>query len=99
MKNAQKKTYNNLRNGPGWISARVQSSDFSLIRLPKRLFFLMLLGIPCSFLSCFLFDFQIAQNVVTPIAESLHSKGFPVLLAQIFADFCAEIPDKSISIL
>ena len=99
MKNARKKTYNNLRNGPGWISARVQSSDFSLIRLPKRLFFLMLLGIPCSFLSCFLFDFQIAQNVVTPIAESLHSKGFPVLLAQIFADFCAENPDKSISIL
>lgn len=68
-------------------------------RLPKWLFFLMLLGIPCSFLSCFLFDFQIAQNVVTPIAESLHSKGFPVLLAQIFADFCAEIPDKSIFIL
>ncbi|MBS7391394.1 MAG: hypothetical protein KIG51_04765 [Fibrobacter sp.] len=48
----------------------MQSSDFSLIRLPKRLFFLMLLGIPCAFLSGFLFDFQIAQNVVTPIAES-----------------------------
>jgi energy-coupling factor transport system substrate-specific component len=70
-----------------------------IIRLPKLLFFLMLLSIPCSFLSYFLFDFQIAQNVVTPIAEALHSKGFPILLSQILADFCTEIPDKSISIL
>ena len=40
-------------------------------RLPKLLGFLLLLSIPCSFLSYFLFDFQIAQNVVfkaTPTA-------------------------------
>ncbi|MBP5248102.1 MAG: HD-GYP domain-containing protein [Fibrobacter sp.] len=70
-----------------------------IYRLPKLLFFLMLLSIPCSFLSYFLFDFQIAQNVVTPIAESLHQKGLPILLSQILADFCTEVPDKAISIL
>ena len=37
MKNARKKTYNNVRNGPGWILPGVQLSDFSLIRLPKHL--------------------------------------------------------------
>ncbi len=68
-------------------------------RLPKLLGFLLLLSIPCSFLSYFLFDFQIAQNVVTPIAEALHYNGFPILLSQILADFCTEIPDKAISIL
>jgi energy-coupling factor transport system substrate-specific component len=49
-----------------------------LYRLPKLLFFLMLLSIPCSILSYFLFDFQIAQNVVTPIAEALHQKCLPI---------------------
>ena len=70
-----------------------------LYRLPKLLFFLMLLSIPCSILSYFLFDFQIAQNVVTPIAEALHQKGLPILISQILADFCTEVPDKAISIL
>ena len=68
-------------------------------RLPMLLGMLMILSIPCSVLSYFLFDFKIAENVVTPIATALHEGGLPVLLSQILADFCTEIPDKSISIL
>ena len=70
-----------------------------IYRLPKLLGMLMILSIPCSVLSYFLFDFQIAENVVTPIATALHESGLPILLSQILADFCTEIPDKSISIL
>ena len=68
-------------------------------RLPKLLGMLMILSIPCSVLSYFLFDFKIAENVVTPIATALHEYGLPVLLSQILADFCTEIPDKTITIL
>ena len=68
-------------------------------RLPKLLGMLMILSIPCSVLSYFLFDFKIAENVVTPIATALHENGLPVLLSQILADFCTEIPDKSITII
>ena len=68
-------------------------------RLPLLLGMLMILSIPCSVLSYFLFDFKIAENVVTPIATALHESGLPVLLSQILADFCTEIPDKSISII
>ena len=70
-----------------------------IYRLPKLLGMLMILSIPCSVLSYFLFDFKIAENVVTPIATALHESGLPVLLSQILADFCTEIPDKSITIL
>ena len=70
-----------------------------IYRLPKLLGMLMILSIPCSVLSYFLFDFKIAENVVTPIATALHDKGLPVLLSQILADFCTEIPDKTITIL
>ncbi len=80
------------------IAAR--RGDFDKIyRLPKLLGMLMILSIPCSILSYFLFDFKIAENVVTPIATALHESGLPVLLSQILADFCTEIPDKSITIL
>ena len=70
-----------------------------IYRLPKLLGMLMILSIPCSVLSYFLFDFKIAENVVTPVATALHDKGLPVLLSQILADFCTEIPDKTITIL
>ena len=80
------------------IAAREGYFD-KIYRLPKLLGMLMILSIPCSVLSYFLFDFQIAENVVTPIATALHESGFPVLLSQILADFCTEIPDKSITIL
>ena len=70
-----------------------------ITRLPMLLGMLMILSIPCSVLSYFLFDFKIAENVVTPIATALHESGLPVLLSQILADFCTEIPDKSISII
>jgi energy-coupling factor transport system substrate-specific component len=70
-----------------------------IYRLPKLLGMLMILSVPCSVLSYFLFDFKIAENVVTPIATALHDNGLPVLLSQILADFCTEIPDKSITIL
>ena len=67
--------------------------------LPKLLGMLMILSIPCSVLSYLLFDFKIAENVVTPVATVLHDCGFPILLSQILADFCTEIPDKAITIL
>jgi energy-coupling factor transport system substrate-specific component len=67
--------------------------------LPKLLGMLMILSIPCSILSYLLFDFKIAENVVTPVATVLHDCGFPILLSQILADFCTEIPDKAITIL
>ena len=80
------------------IAARRGYFD-KIYRLPKLLGMLMVLSIPCSVLSYFLFDFKIAENVVTPIATALHEGGLPVLLSQILADFCTEIPDKSITIL
>ena len=80
------------------IAAR-RGAFHKVYRLPMLLGMLMVLSIPCSVLSYFLFDFKIAENVVTPIATALHENGLPVLLSQILADYCTEIPDKSISII
>ena len=65
------------------IAAR-RGAFHRITRLPMLLGMLMILSIPCSVLSYFLFDFKIAENVVTPIATALHESGLPVLLV---ADF------------
>ncbi len=61
--------------------------------------FYLILSIPCSVLGYVLFDMNIADNVAAPIATSIHNAGFPILLSQILADFCIELPDKLISLV
>ena len=59
----------------------------------------LLLSIPCSCLTYILFEFQIGENVSTPMVTFLHNLGLPVLLSQIIGDFGVEIPDKLLSLL
>ncbi len=58
----------------------------------------LILSIPCSFLSNLLFAGEIADNVAAPVAEKINNAGAPVIVAQILADYCIEIPDKLISL-
>ena len=59
----------------------------------------LLLSIPCSFLSNLLYAGEIADNVAAPVARAINKAGFPVVIAQMLADFCIEIPDKFISLV
>lgn len=80
------------------IAARFGAFE-SIRRLPILLLFLMILSIPGSLFSYFLYHFEIAENVVSPITQDLHSRGLPIVLAQILADYLTEVPDKTISVL
>lgn len=72
------------------------SRPFDVIRL---LPYFLLLSVPCSFLSYILFSFDIADNVAAPVARAISEGGAPIIVAQILADFCIEIPDKLISMI
>ena len=59
----------------------------------------LLLSVPCSLLTCILYEFQIGDVVSRPYVEFFYQKGCSIFVSQVLGDFVVELPDKGISLL